>query len=126
MANISEILNSITGKQPNSNLTKASTTINVGTYIQKTQENKTIMEQTVVKPIVEMERHGEYIVCDLQFVSAYDADLREMYNLIEMYLLYFMLFSFLLIIFDFQLILFFLFYLINIFLMLYFLGINKQ
>ena len=85
MANISEILNSITGKQPNSNLTKASTTINVGTYIQKTQENKTIMEQTVVKPIVEMERHGEYIVCDLQFVSAYDADLREMYNLIEMY-----------------------------------------
>lgn len=85
MAIINEILDSITGKQPNSNLTKASTTVNVGTYIEKTQENKTIMEQTIVKPIIEIERHGEYIICDLKFISAYDADLREIYNLIEMY-----------------------------------------
>ncbi len=85
MAIINEILDSITGKQPNSNLAKASVTINVGTYIEKTKENKTVMEQTIVKPIVEIQKHGEYIVCDLQFISAYDADLREMYNLIEMY-----------------------------------------
>ncbi len=85
MADIQEILNSVCGKQDNSNLPKCSTTITTGIYVESVDNNKELAETNVIKPIVKIERHGEYIVCDLCYISAFDQDLREAYNIFELY-----------------------------------------
>jgi len=85
MANVQEILNSIVGKKDNSNLPKCSTSVSTGIYIESTDENKELAESNVIKPVIKIERHNEFVVCDLSYISAFDQDLREVYNIFELY-----------------------------------------
>ena len=82
MANISvkDILNSVCGKQENSNLPRCITNISTGVYLQEDDTTKEFSEVDAIKPVITLERHDKYVVCDIEYISAFDQDLREMYN----------------------------------------------
>ena len=85
MASVQEILDSICGKQDNSNLPRCATSVSTGLFIQKDDETRELMETNVVKPIISLERHNEFVVCDLFYISAYDQDLKDAYDVFELY-----------------------------------------
>ena len=82
---IDEILKSIIGKQENSNLSKCATSVTTGVYIAKTEESKEIGEANTINPVIDIQRHEDFIVCDLQYVSAFSQDLREVDNILNIY-----------------------------------------
>ena len=82
---IDEILKSIVGKQENSNLSKCATSVTTGVYIVKTEESKEIEEANTINPVIDIQRHEDFIVCDLQYVSAFSQDLREVDNILNIY-----------------------------------------
>ncbi len=85
MATVQEILDSISGKQNNSNLPKCSTTVTTGLHIESTNDDKILAECAAIKPSIKLERHNQYVVCDLIYASAFDQDLHEAYSVFELY-----------------------------------------
>ncbi len=82
---IEEILKSIVGKQENSNLPNCATNVTTGIYIMKTEDSKEIQEVSVINPVAKIERHEDFVVCDLQYVSAFSQDLRDVNDVFNLY-----------------------------------------
>lgn len=82
---INEILKSIVGKQENSNLPKCATTVTTGVYIMRTEDSKEVAEANAINPVVNIERHEDFVVCDLRYISAFSQELRDVDNVFNIY-----------------------------------------
>ncbi len=51
----------------------------------RTDESKSLATVSMQKPVISIERHGEYIQLDFKFISPLDTDLKIFWNTLELY-----------------------------------------
>lgn len=84
MININDFLNAMCDKDNTGiSLTAIVADCNVINLI--TGEEKQIISVTLQKPVISIERHGEYIQLDFSFISALDNDLKMLWTTLELY-----------------------------------------
>ena len=82
---VKEVFESVTGTLPNSHLPKANIYMESGVYSPEENNNTVIASADMYKPIVEIQRNGRFLNIDLKFSSAFDNDIKVLWNLITLY-----------------------------------------
>lgn len=84
MISISDFLEALTDKDLN-NISRTTIAVDCELLDLKTQETKTLASAALQKPVITVEKHGEYVQLDFEFISALDSDLKLFWNTLEMY-----------------------------------------
>lgn len=82
---VRDMINSVCGKIENSNLPKGDIMFENSVYIPAEDRNSVLSTDAFYKPIIEIERHGSYITLDLKFISAFDNDIKIIWNALNVY-----------------------------------------
>lgn len=82
---VREMLDSVCGKNEETGLPNAASSLTTGIFIESSEETTEIASFSTLKPVVNIERHQQFVVCDFTFSSAYDEDLKQMFKIFELY-----------------------------------------